>query len=181
MRADRLKKGIALFLCAALCCALSACVTIRPVFDPALTLAVSTPTLVPTATPKSTPVATPSPSPTADFINEDSLGNTVEGTEHYRQYLQLVNVQVYESCGDTFVDARVDSTYPETLICAIKLVFYRDGQEIASTNLQTRDGQYILSVTEGGNTVYGQVDTDISLTSLPYEVVFDENVGISPK
>ena len=158
---------------------LSACVDARPYLVPGQEMEESEDN-----TPEPEVSATPSVTEDEDtdaFSGVDALGNAISGPEHYRQYLQLKNIQVYEECDDTFIDADLVSTYPKPLICAIEIVFYRDGIQIASSNLQTRDGKYVLSVAEGSTAVYGQVDTDISVTNLYFKIIFNEDVDVAPQ
>lgn len=91
-------------------------------------------------------------------------------------------IQVYEQAEDTFLDAVAVNSYPETLVCAVDVHFFEEagGVEIAGSQLQTRDGQYVLVLAPGETTVFAQIDTDIVLTDKPLEFMFDEAFGIRP-
>ena len=116
------------------------------------------------------PIPTPEPTPTAtpEF---DALGRFVSSSLHYTQYVSFEMIQVYEQAEDTFLDAVAVNSYPETLVCAVDVHFFEEtgGAEIAGSQLQTRDGQYVLVLA-----------TDIVLTDKPLEFMFDEAFGIRP-
>ena len=103
----------------ALCMLLCGCVHDEPVLMPAYTLPPEpTPTPVPTLTPTPTIAPTPSPTPLIDVTGAD-----IEGVDHFRQYLRFCNIQVYEQCEDTFVDAVLVNAYPLPLMCAASVTF----------------------------------------------------------
>ena len=165
---------------------LSGCVSAAPVFVPSTTLApvstetaVQTPTLAPT--PQETVVPTPTPEPQRLVGVYDALGAFVSTPEHYRQYLEFKNIQVYEQFGDTFVDAVAVNTYPQPLVCAADIVFYEGEEAVASGKLQTQDGQYVLILQPGENTIYAQVNTDMSLTLTDFVFQYDDGLGVWPK
>ena len=139
------------------------------------------PTLAPTPEPTPEPIPTPEPTPTAtpEF---DALGRFVSSNLHYTQYVSFEMIQVYEQAEDTFLDAVAVNSYPETLVCAVDVHFFEEagGVEIAGSQLQTRDGQYVLVLAPGETTVFAQIDTDIVLTDKPLEFMFDEAFGIRP-
>ena len=163
-----------LLLCAQLC----GCVHDEPVLMPAYTLPPAlTPTPAPTPVP--TPAPTPSPSPTPLI---DVTGADIGGVEHFKQYVRFCNIQVYEQCEDTFVDAIVVNDYPLPLMCAAAVTFYESegGEAIAEGKLQTRDGEYVLLLQPGETTVFAQIDTDMRLTDMPFELTFDASLGVLP-
>ena len=124
----------------------------------------------------------PSPSPTEEQPQNDALGRPVEGEEHYTQYLTFNDVQVYEQASDTFVDAYISNSYPKAILCAVTIRFLSsDGEEVASGNLRTTDGQYLLRLDPGDTTVYAQINTDTSLLSLDFKLEYDAQVGIRPE
>lgn len=173
-------------LLAALCLCLSGCVVdTSAVLRPESTLAPeSTPTPDPTPTPEATfvPVPTQSHAPIAGVDTlYDALGEYVSGAAHFQRYLTFENIQVYEQAEDTFLDAVVVNAYPETLICALDVVFTdKEGEELAKARTQTRDGQYVLHLEPGENVIFAQIDTDISLTDQPFELVYNESLGVLP-
>lgn len=167
---------LALLLCMG---AVSGCIRERPVLLPEYTL----PTPMPEPTPEPTPEPIPTPEPTPTATPEfDALGRFVSSSLHYTQYVSFEMIQVYEQAEDTFLDAVAVNSYPETLVCAVDVHFFEEagGVEIAGSQLQTRDGQYVLVLAPGETTVFAQIDTDIVLTDKPLEFMFDEAFGIRP-
>ena len=154
----------------------SGCLSAKPKLNPEYT---------PVAPPSVQPLATegvPSPSPTEEQPQNDALGRPVEGEEHYTQYLTFNDVQVYEQASDTFVDAYISNSYPKAILCAVTIRFLSsDGEEVASGNLRTTDGQYLLRLDPGDTTVYAQINTDTSLLSLDFKLEYDAQVGIRPE
>lgn len=179
-------KKLALPLFAAALLMLSACVSSRPVIDPSVTLAPTpSPTAAPEPTPQPTPEPTPEPTPTAApqrvLGSYDALGALIAAPNHYEQYLAFYDIQVYEQFGDTFVDAVVVNTYPAALVCAADIVFTEGGAAVATGKLQTQDGKYVLILQPGENTVYAQVNTDMTITLLDFALVYDEGLGVWPQ
>ena len=108
-------------------------------------------TLAPTPEPTPEPTIEPTPEPTTEVIASqaaevyDAMGEYISGPDHFRRYLAFKNIQVYEQCEDTFMDAVAENSYQETIVCALSIVFYdEDGNAIAQGRVQTRDGQYVL-------------------------------------
>lgn len=167
---------------------MSGCVSAVPLFVPSVTLApVPTESIAPTPsatpTPQQTAVLTPTPTsePQRLIGVYDALGAFVSMPEHYRQYLEFKNIQVYEQFGDTFVDAVAVNTYPQPLVCAADIVFYEGEETVASGKLQTQDGQYVLILQPGENTIYAQVNTDMSLTLMEFVFQYDDGLGVWPQ
>lgn len=77
------------------------------------------------------PEPTPSPTPEPVQVEEmadlssayDRNGLLIVGEEHFQQYISFKNIQVYEQCGDTFMDAVAVNEYPDTLVCALNIRF----------------------------------------------------------
>lgn len=161
--------------------ALSGCVEARPTLDAGNTLPPeATPT--PSPTPSPTPEPTETPAGTAAVSQFDALGNYITGADHFKQYISFRNVQVYEQEDDTFVDAIAVNDYPETLVCALTAAFYDDTKElVASGSMQTRDAQYILILEPGETVIFAQIDTDMALTALDIELIFDDSLGVRPE
>lgn len=161
--------------------ALSSCVNVRPVVVtdrtlPPATAAVTVPPS-PEGTPYTTLEQTATPAPVFDL-----KGNRISGAEHFKRYLSLHNVQVYEQEGDTFVDAIILNDYPQTIVCAAGVLFNdENGELVAEGRLQTRDAQYILILPPGETTLFAQVDTDMTLTDLALLIVFDDSLGVKPE
>ncbi len=165
-----------------LAAALSGCVRANARVLPGETLPpLATPT--PEVTPSPSPTATPEPSPepTSTPSAFDELGEYISGPEHYKRYLSFRNVQVYEQEDDTFVDAILVNKYPHALLCAAGAAFYDEtGELVAEGRFQTRDGQYVLVLPQGETTLFAQINTDMTLTALEMEIVFDDSLGILP-
>ena len=49
-----------------------------------------------------------------------------------------------------------------------------------SAGWQAQDGQYLLSLEPGSNTLYGQVPTDMRITGLDFTIEYDESVEVLP-
>ena len=159
---------------------LTGCIRTAPELIPAVTLA---PTPSPTAEP--TPSPTPSPTPAPTLMMYDALGEFVSGAEHFKQYIEFKNIQVYEQNGDTFADLIAVNSYSENLVLALDIAFFEGKdearEEVARGRVQTRDAQYILVLLPGENTLYAQIDTDMTLTSLDFELIFDDQLGVLPE
>lgn len=155
------------------------CTDFEPELRPEYTLP---PEETPSPPPTPEPTAEPTPEPTAAELIVDANGEVVSDAGHFKQYVTFRNIQVYEQEDDTFVDCIAVNSYPETILCAIGVAFYdADGTIVAKTMLQTRDAQFALELTPGETTLYGQVDTDMTLTDLDFELVFDDSFGIQPE
>lgn len=180
-----MKRVLFLMLAALLCLPLCACVADTPVLMPQYTVPPA-PTATPMPTPTPAPTPTPEPTPAPLF---DVTGAAVSGPEHYTRYLTFRNIQVYEQCEDTFVDAVMVNTYPSAILCAVTISFYETeedeeeaaGAPVAEGKLQTRDGQYVLSLQPGETTVFAQIDTDMTITALPFVLDYDMSLGIWPE
>lgn len=162
---------------------LSGCVSAHPVLDVNQTLPTATATSAPILTPDSVPSPSPTYEPAVTPASVFDLnGNYISGADHFKQYLSFRNVQVYEQEEDTFVDAIVSNDYPETIICAAGVAFYDENNElVAQGRLQTRDAQYILILPPGETTLFAQIDTDMTLTDLDFQIVFDDTLGVKPE
>jgi len=176
MRRSKYKGIIAAVL--VICLLVAGCVQQSPVLLPDYLLPTPTPEPTPTPTPIPTPTPTPQPTVAPEF---DALGRFVSAKMHYQQYIAFEMIQVYEQAEDTFLDAVAVNAYPEPLVCAVDVRFFEEsGEEIAASALQTRDGQYVLVLAPGENTVFARVDTDIVLTDKELRFVFDEHFGVLP-
>ncbi|MEG1547331.1 MAG: hypothetical protein RR232_03450 [Clostridia bacterium] len=160
-------------LCVLMLCG---CIRTAPLLVSEITLApTAAPTIAPTSTP--TPVATVAPTP---MLN-DALGNFVADPQHFRQYITFKNIQIYEQCDDTFMDAIAINAYPQNLVCAVDVVFYMKDEEVARAKVQSRDAQYLLTLVPGENTIFAQIDTDMTLTSLDFKLIYDDKLVVLPE
>lgn len=115
-------------------------------------------------------------------VPDETESITVESEDFYRRHITFGNIRVYEQSGDTFADAVVTNEYECAIVCAVKMVYYDEsGREIASGDFRTRDGQYLLVLETGETVVYAQLDTDISVLMMDFELIFDQAVGIKPR
>lgn len=174
-------KGLLLAL---LCLGLTGCVVNTAAqLRPEATLPIA-PTAAPA--PEAAPAPLPeSPAPDGDTPGVstlyDALGEYISGAAHFQRYLTFENIRVYEQEEDTFLDAVVVNTYPQTLVCALDVVFTdEEGEELASGHTQTRDGQYVLHLAPGENVIFAQINTDVSLTGLAFELIYNESLGVLP-
>lgn len=178
-------KGLLLAL-AFLCLGLSGCVVdTTPVLRPESTLAPAptatpAPTVAPTATPALLPVESHAPIAGVDTLY-DALGEYVSGPAHFQRYITFEKIQVYEQAEDTFLDAVAVNAYPETLVCALDVVFTdEDEKELASARIQTRDGQYVLRLAPGETVIFAQINSDITLTDKDFDLIYNSSLGVLP-
>ena len=174
---------IALALALALC---GGCIADEPILVPAYTLP-PTPSPTPDPTPVPTESAPPAAVPEATPVEAsgyDMLGKRISGADHYKAYLRFENIQVYEQCEDTFLDMMLLNEYPAAILCALTVRFYEkaegEGEPVAEGELQTRDGQYVLLLQPGENPLYAQINTDMTLTALPFTLEYSEELGVYP-
>lgn len=123
--------------------------------------------------------------PTGGIVHYDALGKEIRGTEHFEQYLQFANFRVFEEGDGTFVDGMVINSYPETLFCAVNIIFTDtmeggSGAFIASGSMQSADGSFMLKLEPGENLLFATVLTDTALTDKPFTLEFDASVGVQP-
>lgn len=172
-----MKRLLLLAVLITMCAVLCSCVSTAPVLMPEYTIPPElTPTPEPTPEPTPTPVPTPSPTPLIDVT-----GVAIDGLDHFQRYLDIKNIQVYEQCDDSFIDAVITNSYPKAIMCAVSVAFSdENGEVVAQSKLQTRDGEYVLLLAPGDTTVFAQIDTDMSLTSLPFELSYDAALGVLP-
>ena len=133
--------------------------------------------------PVSTVEASPTlePTPTGAIVVYDEFGNLVTSGDHFIRYLTISDVSVYEQAGDTFLDATVTNSYPQDIMCSVVVRFYDFGsQEVASANLQSGSGAYVLVLHRGKNRIYAQIDSDMSLLDLNFVLEYDMTVGVQP-
>ena len=168
----------AVLLAAAFC---TACVNNSPIVHTGVT---PEPTRIPmTPAPIVTPVPTPEPTPEPISVQEefDALGERITGSEHFVRYLTFRNLIVYEEGGDTFLDGVVENSYPQTITCAVDIVYTDNfGRELARARLQMRDGSYLLKLAPGETVVLARIMTDMTITSLDFDLVFDMETGVRP-
>lgn len=123
--------------------------------------------------------------PTGGIMHYDALGKEIRDAEHFEQYLRFVNFRVFEEGDGTFVDGMVINSYPETLFCAVNIIFAdttEGGSEafIASGSMQSADGSFMLKLEPGENLLFATVLTDTALTDKPFTLEFDASVGVQP-
>lgn len=160
---------------------ITGCVKTQPVILPSSTLPPkATPTPVPTPEPTPEPTPTPTLAPTPE-PRYDAMGDFIDSAEHFVKYIEFKSIVVYEQCGDTFMDAIAVNNYSQAIVCAANIVFRDDISEIASARLQTRDGQYALVLQPGETTVLAQINTDIKLTDMAFDINFDMEFGVQPE
>lgn len=132
-----------------------------------------------------TPVATPSPPPTptpeivelpAD-LDLDALGNRIDSQSHYEQYLFLRDVRIYEYEGDTMLDGVFYSEYPEKLTGKYEIIFYdKTGEEVARALIYCAGVNADNVFLPGKTNAYAQINTDIDIQLLPFELSVVENI-----
>lgn len=186
---EKVNKWLILLLAAGLIAAtLCGCVRFESTIDPSVTMPQETepiPTeeaeLSPTPEPAAEPTAEPTPEEVQQIDVYDELGAFITGSDHYRRYISFENIQVYEQEDDTFVDMQAVNAYPKAVLCALHMRFIDEtGEVVAECRLQTQDGQYLLSLEPGSNTLYAQVPTDMRITGLDFTIEYDESVEVLP-
>lgn len=174
-------KSKALLALAMACLCMGGCVNTASVIDPAVTIP-----------PEPTPTPAPTPEPTAAGSVElnmadlssayDELGVLISTADHFEQYITFRNIQVYEQHEDTFMDAIAVNEYPHTLVCAVDITFFDEEKNIiADSHVHTRDGQYVLRLQPGDNTVFAAIDTDMTLTDKEFTLDFSEGLDVLPE
>ena len=160
--------------------ALLGCLSTSPELVPGRTIP---PVPEPTPAIEPTPTLEPEPSPTPARTHSlfDAMGKYISSARHFEQYLEFRDIQVYEQCGDAFMDAVVVNSYPCALVCAVNIFFYdSDGAPLADGKLQTRDGQYVLRLAPGATTLFARLDTDTVLTDKDFILYFDDKLNVMP-
>lgn len=164
------------------CLLAGGCVDTASVIDPEVTVPPE-PTAVPTPTLEPTPAPEQVELDMADLSRVyDELGQLISTANHFEQYITFRNIQVYEQHEDTFMDAIAVNEYPDTLVCAVDITFFdEDDSQIAASHVHTRDGQYVLRLQPGDNTIFATIDTDISLTDKEFVLSFNEGLDVLPE
>lgn len=116
------KRIVKLLIAVSVCMLLTGCVNTGAHIVPSVTIP-----------PESTQPPEPTPSPTPEPVQVEEMadlssaydrnGLLIVGEEHFQQYISFKNIQVYEQCGDTFMDAVAVNEYPDTLVCALNIRF----------------------------------------------------------
>ena len=117
------KRIVKLLIAVSVCLLLTGCVNTGAHIVPSVTIP-----------PESTQPPEPTPSPTPEPVQVEEMadlssaydrnGLLIVGEEHFQQYISFKNIQVYEQCGDTFMDAVAVNEYPDTLVCALNILFF---------------------------------------------------------
>ena len=165
-----------------MCVCLVGCENTASVIDPAVTMP---PELI------ATPEPTPEPTPEAEQVKldmadltraYDELGVLISTADHFEQYITFRNIQIYEQNEDTFMDAIAVNEYPDTLVCAVNIIFLdEDETVIAESHVHTRDGQYVLRLQPGDNTIFATIDTDMALTDKEFMLEFSDGLDVLPE
>ena len=175
-------KSKALLALAMVCLCFGGCINTASVIEPSVTLPPE-PTATPAPTPEPTPEVQNMELNMADLSSEyDELGARISTANHFEQYITFRNIQVYEQNEDTFMDAIAVNEYPDTLICAVDITFFDEEKNTrAQSHVHTRDGQYVLRLMPGDNTVFATIDTDVSLTDKEFVIGFGEGLDVLPE
>lgn len=164
------------------CLCMGGCVNTASVIDPAVTIPPE-PTAVPAPTPEPTPQSDTVELNMADLSSAyDEMGVLISTADHFEQYVTFRNIQVYEQYEDTFMDAIAVNEYPRTLVCAVDITFFDEEKNvIADSHVHTRDGQYVLRLQPGDNTIFATIDTDMALTDKEFTLDFSEGLDVLPE
>ena len=133
----------------------------------------ATPTLAGTPTPAATPTPLPDPFSaeiTAEPLATDALGSTIEGTDHYWQYLSFGALRVYEYGEGTFLDGICVNAYPLPLDGEVNIVYTTSGGKICGIGkIHNVLGTTVLET--GSNAIYAEINTDIDVTGMDFALV----------
>ena len=133
----------------------------------------ATPVLSGTPTPAATPTPLPDPFSaeiTAVPLPTDALGNTIEGDDHYWQYLSFGALRVYEYDDGTFLDGICVNAYPLPLDGEVDIVYTTsDGKICGIGKIHNTIGTTELET--GSNAIYAEINTDIDVTQMEFSLV----------
>ena len=133
----------------------------------------ATPVLAGTPTPAATPTPLPDPFSaeiTAVPLPTDALGNTIEGSDHYWQYLSFGALRVYEYDNGTFLDGICVNAYPQPLDGEVNIVYTTaDGKICGIGKIHNVLGTTLLQT--GSNAIYAEINTDIDVTNMDFALV----------
>jgi len=133
----------------------------------------ATPVLAGTPTPAATPTPLPEPFSaeiTAEPMPTDALGNTIDGSDHYWQYLSFGALRVYEYDDGTFLDGICVNAYPLPLDGEVDIVYTTaDGKICGIGKIHNTVGTTVLET--GSNAIYAEISTDIDVTSMEFSLV----------
>ena len=133
----------------------------------------ATPVLAGTPTPAATP--TPLPDPFSAEITAipqptDALGNTIDGGDHYWQYLSFGALRVYEYDNGTFLDGICVNAYPLPLDGEVDIVYTTaDGKICGIGKIHNVLNSTVLET--GSNAIYAEINTDIDVTQMDFALV----------
>ena len=132
----------------------------------------ATPVLAGTPTPAAT--ATPLPDPFSAEITAvpeptDALGSTIDGADHYWQYLSLGELRVYEYEDGTFLDGICVNAYPLPLNGKVNIVYRTDTGKICGIGT-IHNALGTTQFEKGTNAIYAEISTDIDVTQMDFQL-----------
>lgn len=132
----------------------------------------ATPVLAGTPTPAAT--ATPLPDPFSAEITAvpeptDALGSTIDGEDHYWQYLSLGELRVYEYEDGTFLDGICVNAYPLPLNGKVNIVYRTDTGKICGIGT-IHNALGTTQFETGTNAIYAEISTDIDVTQMDFQL-----------
>lgn len=132
----------------------------------------ATPVLTGTPTPAAT--ATPLPDPFSAEITAvpeptDALGSTIDGEDHYWQYLSLGELRVYEYEDGTFLDGICVNAYPLPLNGKVNIVYRTDTGKICGIGT-IHNALGTTQFETGTNAIYAEINTDIDVTQMDFQL-----------
>ncbi len=130
----------------------------------------ATPVLAGTPTPAAT--ATPLPDPFSAEITAapeptDALGGTIDGEDHYWQYLSFGALRVYEYEDGTFLDGICVNAYPLPLDGKVNIVYRTDTGKICGIGT-IHNALGTTQFETGTNAIYAEINTDIDVTQMDF-------------
>ena len=120
-----------------------------------------------------TPTASPTPKPepftysvTGAPPPVDLLGKTIDGEDHFMQYLSFGALRIYEYENGTFLDGVCVNGYPAALDGKIHIVFYDSENRLCGMGtIHNALGTTVLE--SGTNNIYAEISADVDVQNMP--------------
>ena len=130
----------------------------------------TTPVIVGTPTPTASPTPEPEPfvySVTGEPLPVDLLGKTIDGEDHFMQYLSFGALRIYEYDTGTFLDGVCVNAYPTALDGQINIVFYdKAGRLCGMGTIHNAEGTTVLA--SGTSNIYAEIAADVDVQDMDF-------------
>lgn len=137
-----------------------------------------TPTLGSVQTPAPTPTPTLPPVELAYTREEEVDANGAriyDANTHYHHYVTFSYLRVYEYAEGTLLDGLCTNQYNEPLEGTYEIVFM-DAQGVIVAKASLYFGESLNHIPAGECPVYAQIDTDIDIQTLPFEIAATSHI-----